>query len=340
MSDGAWHEQRSEQVTDGVFRIPIAIPVAGLSAVNVYVIVDGDGLVLIDAGWAREESLAQFERSLAELDLKPAHIREVLVTHVHRDHYTQALTLRRLFGSRVRIGAGERPALELLAGSGHQPSDAIVRRLGPEGAAELVGEFMAGRKAEDDYQWEFPDDWLAPGTLRLHSRTLEVIETPGHTTGHVVFHDTAARAVFTGDHILPRITPAIGLEQGGSDLPLAAYLNSLRRILARPDARLLPAHGPVTESVHARANELLAHHERRLSEFAAAVAAGAATAYEAAKRLRWTRKQRPLGELGIVDRMLAIGETRVHLDVCVVRGWLRSSEDADGVRRYQTAQGS
>lgn len=93
----------------------------------------------------------------------------------------------------------------------------------------------------------------------------------------------------------------------------------------------------MTDSVHARADELLAHHERRLVEIAAAVEAGADTAYEAAKVLRWTRHERRLSELDLLNRTLAIGETRVHLDVCVVRGWLRSDDDADGVRHYQRA---
>jgi glyoxylase-like metal-dependent hydrolase (beta-lactamase superfamily II) len=341
MSEKAWDEPGVEHVIDGVFRIPLPLPNDGLRAVNVYVIVDGDGLVLIDAGWALEESLAQLARSLAEIDHKLADIREFLVTHVHRDHYTQALTVRRLFGSRVRIGAGERTALELLASPDHQPFDTFVQRVELAGAAELVDELLAWKKAQaDDHvsnQWELPDSWLAPGTLRLQSRALEVIETPGHTTGHVVFHDTTAAALFAGDHVLPRITPSIGLESGGSRLPLASYMDSLRLVLERPDARLLPAHGPVTDSVHGRAEALLAHHEQRLAETAAAVDAGADTAYAAAKILRWTRHARRLGELDLFNRTLAIGETRVHLDVCVVRGWLRSNDDIDGVRHYHRA---
>jgi hypothetical protein len=56
-----------------------------------------------------------------------------------------------------------------------------------------------------------------------------------------------------------------------------------------------------------------------------------------AKILRWTRHERQLAELDLFNRTLAIGETRAHLDVCVVRGWLTSSADADGVLHYQRA---
>jgi glyoxylase-like metal-dependent hydrolase (beta-lactamase superfamily II) len=339
VGETAWDEPGVEQVLEGVFRIPLPLPNDGLKAVNVYVIEDGDGLVLVDAGWALTESLAQLERGLASIEHKLADIGQFLVTHAHRDHYTQAITVRRMFGSQVRIGEGERPTLELLTTPGRDPFEPMVRRLRTGGAVALVGELAAWRAAngsDGSNEWELPDGWLRPGPVALRSRTLDVIETPGHTTGHVVFHDVANAALFAGDHVLPRITPSIGMEPGQLTLPLLAYLDSLRLMLTLPDARLLPAHGPVTDSVHARVDVLLAHHEKRLAESAAAIDAGASTAYEAAQILRWTRHERRLDELDLFNQTMAIGETTIHLDVCVVRGWLTSSE-IDGVTHYQRA---
>jgi glyoxylase-like metal-dependent hydrolase (beta-lactamase superfamily II) len=342
MAELAWDEPGVEQVLDGVFRVPLPLPNDGLRAVNVYVIDDGDGLVLVDGGWALAESQAQLERGLASIDHKLADIRDFLVTHAHRDHYTQATAIRRLHGSRVQIGAGERHTLELLTQPLHQPFDTMTRRLESAGAAAIWSQFEKWRdEAERENVvhniWELPDVWLEPGLLTLSSRQLEVIQTPGHTAGHVVFHDRGHGALFAGDHVLPRITPSIGLEPGSSTLPLAAYLESLRRMLELPDGRLLPAHGPVTDSVHARVHELLEHHERRLTLSAAAVDAGADTAYEAARALRWTRHERQLDDMDLFNQILAIGETRVHLDVCVARGWLTSSTDDAGVIRYRRA---
>ena len=100
--------------------------------------------------------------------------------------------------------------------------------------------------------------------------------------------------------------------------------------------RLLPAHGPVTASVHARIDELLAHHDDRLGRCLAAVQAGAATAYEAAGFLRWTRRERQLGELDPFNQMLAVIETRAHLELLAAQGRLASSS-TDGVTFYQAA---
>lgn len=82
-----------------------------------------------------------------------------------------------------------------------------------------------------------------------------MILTPGHTRGHVVFADHAAGVLFTGDHLLPDITPSLAMEPSRLTSPLRDYMDSLRVLLGVPAMRLLPAHGPVTDSVHAGAGE-------------------------------------------------------------------------------------
>ena len=149
-----------------------------------------------------------------------------------------------------------------------------------------------------------------------------------------MFRDETAGSVFTGDHLLSQITPSIGFEMAPSPSPLAAYLRSLAVIKELPDRQLLPAHGPVTASTHERADALLAHHERRLSASAAAVAGSASTGLEVARVLRWTRRERKLDELDPFNQMLAVLETVAHLTVLVAQGRLRATR-LDGVHRYQ-----
>ena len=179
------------------------------------------------------------------------------------------------------------------------------------GADELAAEIAAAGRDERARhpsfpEWDEPDRWLVDGTdLDLRSRTLRAVHTPGHTVGHTVFHDAAAKIMFAGDHILPHITPSIGFEPARDRLALGNYLASLHRMLALPDAVLLPAHGPVTGSTHDRVNELLAHHDLRLAETRQAVQAGHATAYEVAQAIRWTRRQQPFSELDPMNKFLA-----------------------------------
>ena len=81
-----------------------------------------------------------------------------------------------------------------------------------------------------------------------------------------MFQDHRGGLLFTGDHVLPTITPSIGFELGARELPLQHYLSSLRLLLTRPDARLMPAHGYPTDSVHGRVHELLGHHAERFDQ--------------------------------------------------------------------------
>jgi len=330
-----WQEPGAHPVAPGIHRIPLPLPQDGLRAVNVYAVTAGSSVTMIDAGWALAESRTQLEQSLKHLDAGLGDIDRFLITHVHRDHYTQAVAIRREFGTRVSVGIGERPSLAALNSGGYDDRAQAVqlRRYGAsEVLAELIARGWGGRIDPSD--WEPPTDWLADGqTLSIGERTLRAVHTPGHTRGHVVFADLAAGLLFAGDHVLPHITPSIGFEASPTESPLADYLRSLAAVRAMPDLRLLPAHGPVADSVHARVDELVAHHEDRLAASEAAVRAGAVTPYEAARALGWTRRNRAFADLDPWNRMLAVCETAAHLLVLVAQGRLRRTT-LDGVDHF------
>lgn len=245
------------------------------------------------------------------------------VTHVHRDHYTNAIALRRELGCSVSLGVGERFSLEAINGSARYGMDPHVDGLAPCGAGFLADEIdiEGSNHGLPDDIWDQADEWLQDGDLiRLESRELQVMHTPGHTIGHVVFHDVDAALLFSGDHVLPRITPSIGFEPVATHLPLANFLSSLARVGAVPDAMLLPAHGPVIQSAHQRVAELLEHHEHRLAVTEGQVRVDERTVHEVAQHLLWTRREKKLAALDPFNRMLAVLETKAHLDLLVHRG--------------------
>ncbi len=339
---GGWTEPGSFEVAQGVHRIPLPLPNDALRAVNAYAIRTDTGLVLIDPGWALAAARAALDAALARTGYSLGDVDRFLITHVHRDHYTQATALRREFGTRISLGAGERPSLELYISGlvqGLAPQVRRLRALGADTVAQrLVASLAAGpaRRAI----WELPDDWIdtrhgaaARTTIMLPGRVLDVIPTPGHTQGHVCFRDPAAGLLFAGDHVLPHITPSIGFEPAIARLPLGDYLQSLRLVREMPDAVLLPAHGPAGGSVHARVDELLAHHAARLDAAADAVRGGAVTAAETARLLTWTRRECALDDLDPFSQMLAVLETAAHLDLLVMQSRLRSTVDGD-VTKY------
>jgi glyoxylase-like metal-dependent hydrolase (beta-lactamase superfamily II) len=319
----AWADPGPHEAADGVFRIPLQMPNDGLHAVNVYAVQTASGLALVDGGWRTATALAELEAALAKVGETCARIHDVFVTHVHRDHYTLAVELRRRFGCRVHLGRDESPGLHQLLELGSNVPVTSLAELWRSGDAALAAEIEAMAAAEefDAHGWEKPDAWLEPGPVTLDGRVIEAVATPGHTKGHLVFHDQGEGLLFSGDHLLPTISPSIGFELGEWELPLNQYLASLELILARPDARLLPAHGAPGPSAHARAAELVEHHELRLHETRVALdRCGAATASTVAGLLTWTRRRRAYDELDSFNQMIATCETIAHLDVLVARG--------------------
>ena len=232
-STASWTDPGLFTVAPGVHRVPLPLPTDGLRAVNVYVLEDGDGLVLIDSGWALTESQEALAAALAALGCGLGDVRHFLVTHVHRDHYTQAVELRRIFGSKVSLGAGEHPAIRAILAKDARPFEPQLRQLRASGAEVVIERLRALASAPRSRPrgWEEPDEWLAPGQeIELTTRTLRVVPTPGHTQGHVVFTDSGNRLLFAGDHVLPHITPSIGFEPVSASQPLGDYLESLRMV--------------------------------------------------------------------------------------------------------------
>lgn len=329
-----WEEPGVYEVAPGIFRVPLPMPDRGLRTVNVYLIEGDDGLTMIDAGWAHPPARAALDEALAALSCSVQDVRSILVTHVHADHYSQGGALRRESGCAVLLGEHERPSLESLrAGRGGRAGMvAPLRRHGAEAVIAAVATAGFGDSGGPEL-WELPDEWIADGQLFALGKTrLQAMHTPGHTRGHLVYVDADQRVIFTGDHVLPHITPSVGFESAPAELPLAHYLSSLRAVRALPDMMMLPAHGPVRTSVHARIDELLAHHEARLDACAALLAGRPRTAYEIARELPWTRRARRFDDLKPEHQMLAVYETAAHLDVLHVRGRCERVIEVDIVR--------
>src|SRR5262249_12550570 len=263
------------------------------------------GMGMIDVGWLLEATQEQLERSLGKIGAGFGDIRKFLVTHIHRDHYTQAIGLRRIFGTKVALGAEEKPSLDIILGNSDSTRSPQADRLARAGAHELMMQMAeAGMQPPArEAGYEEPDEWITAGHVYdLGTRTLKAIATPGHTRGHVVFADPQAGLLFAGDHVLPHITPSISLEAAPRELPLRDYIASWRLVRSMPDMPLPPAHGPVAPSVHARVDELLDHHDRRLAAMRAVLADGPLTAYEVAQAVTWTTRNKAYDELDLMNR--------------------------------------
>ena len=176
-----------------------------------------------------------------------------------------------------------------------------------------------------------PDRELVDGDLiDLPGRRLRAIHTPGHTPGHLCLHLEDADRLFTGDHLLPGITPHVGIYPFDRDDvdPLGEFLHSLERIRDLGPLAALPAHEWIFPDTAARATEIVEHHEEKLTDLLALlVAAGEPlTIWDTASRMTWNRSW---SDFHPMLRSMAAGEAAAHLRTLEVRGHVRRLTTSD-----------
>ena len=156
------------------------------------------------------------------------------------------------------------------------------------------------------------DRFIAHGDLvDVPGLRLRAVWTPGHSPGHLCFHDETHGLLLTGDHVLPRITPNVSAWDRESE-PLDAYLASLEELRAIEPSQVLPAHEYRFAGLGTRLDALREHHLERLRETADIVGSGPArhTAWQIARQVTWSR---PWGQLSAFQHQAALGEVIAHL---------------------------
>lgn len=307
-------------VAPGVVAVPVTIEGSELRHVFVYVLDCGTGVLLVDAGWGGEASLARIATALQSMGYGFGDVRGVLVTHNHSDHYGLVPRLAEEIDGFVGMHPADIAQLELRYGGIERLAgvlrDWLVDCGTPEDLLEALSSAMMW--ADGSVSPVLPDRHIADGDeIRVGERTLRAIHTPGHSPGHLVFHDAANGLLFTGDHVLPKITPNVSAGPLGSADPLDSYVASLDAVRRYDGARVLPAHVAQFDRLAERVDQLTAHHERRLAETAALVDDGASTVWEVATRLRWSR---PLDHFPAFLQRAALGETDAHLSRLAAQG--------------------
>ena len=162
-----------------------------------------------------------------------------------------------------------------------------------------------------------PDIRLSGGEkLAVGKFKLQVIWTPGHTKGNICVYDLGrSHALFSGDHVLPTITPNISLTPNYDGDPLGDYLvfdKAIGRL--SPVSKVLPSHEFVFENLRKRLVEIKRHHKERLEDALHALNSGKAiSAYEVASKLHWYTGS--WEKLSAWEKRVALMETLAHLEL-------------------------
>lgn len=314
-----------ERVRPGMWSIPVPIPNNPLRYVIVYALELRDGVAIVDTGWATNDAWAALTDGLAQAGYGIRDVRVALITHIHPDHYGLAGRVREESGALVALHPADAALLPARYGGDIDTlignMRALLRTCGvPESVVgELSGASMGIREfvalAEPDVLLE------DGGRIDLPGWDMVALHTPGHSPGHVCFHERTHRILISGDHVLPRISPSITVHAQQMGNPLAEFLDALLRTRALDVGEVMPAHEWRFRGLDARCGELLAHHERRAEETEDVVrGAPGVTCWEVTRQLTWSRDW---DEIGGFMRRAAVGETLAHLVLLESRGRVR-----------------
>jgi glyoxylase-like metal-dependent hydrolase (beta-lactamase superfamily II) len=323
----AWREKtlpEPEEVVDGIWSLPVPMPGKSTRYVLCYAISVPGGLVVVDCGWHSDDAWRALTDGIARTGHELRHVRTVLITHSHADHYGLAGRLREASGAQVVLhsveagfasGTSSQHAGKLQDSWTRQRESIGIPAPKPAPGSASGSNSWLRRPPSSHVDLVVEDGELAGGAA------LKVIATPGHTPGHVCFLAEENGILFCGDHVLPRTTPSVALTSVQSGNPLGDYLASLRRVASLPVRVVLPAHEYRYRGLSERAGELVAHHEDRLDEIETILGgrAGAST-WEVVGALHWSR---PLADQNALLRRTAAQETLAHLIELASRGRVR-----------------
>lgn len=264
----------------------LPLPLA-LRTINAYLIEGSSGYALVDTGMHTKEAEAALRGALVDAGVAMEDVKRVFVTHLHPDHLGMAGTLERA-GAEVIMHAPELENASRMWSRDHTMIDQTYAWFERHGMPAAVDDGMRqawleiGRAVDEvEHVTEAADG----EQLDLGGRRARLKWTPGHTDYHAVLVDEAERVLFSGDHVLPRITSNVGLYPYSRDDPLGDFLDALRAVRDLPVTRVLPAHGDPFDDLPGRVDQILEHHEERLRATLDAIGDSERDAYAVCRRL-------------------------------------------------------
>lgn len=277
-----------KEIAPGIIRVQLPINFTGLGHTNMYVLEDEHGAAVIDTGLPGRAGWAAIRSGLKAVGVPLGRVHTIMITHSHPDHFGNAARIADVAGADVLthesfqiwwtpdnhtegIIDDEMRDRHHAARGGRMPwHGASDRRPG----GRRVRAWWMRNIAHRMFRSPTPTRRISDGEhLTLGSRTLQAVHTPGHTADHLCWFEPATGVLFSGDHVLPTITPHIAGIGAGPD-PLADYVASLAKTLAMPDVSVvLPAHGDPISDLVGRAASITEHHEQRLDQMRAIITA-------------------------------------------------------------------
>jgi glyoxylase-like metal-dependent hydrolase (beta-lactamase superfamily II) len=316
-------------VADGLWRLRLPTPWPQISHANAYAIDAADGgVVLVDAGCGGHASgLEAVEKALGDRGRGLGDVTDLVITHLHSDHFGSASSIVERTGCRVWASRDDEHFLGAWRDPEHHRAarERMARRLGvPD---EVVPAMEDVREETDGIDGELvADEPLVPGvSVPTALGDWEVIQASGHAPSQVCLHLPGRGLLIVGDVVGPVLAPFFDL--GFSPDPVAEHIESLRRLQSLEVRQILPGHGRPLDDPDALLEANIAGIEERVARLEREIRAAPGTGWELFTRVHG-------GSLDASTRVWRLWETAAYLDHLVCSGRVVEESASGGASRF------
>ena len=333
----SWQQEplpQAREVAAGIWKITLPIPFP-LRTVNLYILTGADGWAMVDTGMGMPAARIAFKEGLQHAGLSINNLQTIVLSHDHPDHIGLSGELQEHSGATVYMHPIDASSMDI-----------FWRNARPEWFA-TASDFFKQHGMPNEQSWfsqaragQMKDVLSVPPreaitlvedgqTLALLGEQYRVIWTPGHSDGHICLFRKRDGVFLAADHILPRITPNVGLfSQYDRPNPLGDYLDSLRKVEHLPATIVLPGHGEPFTNLAGRVNEIIEHHKQREAEILHLLESHPQHAYQLSEQLFGHRL------MDTESRRMAVAETLSHLEYLRFNEQVEQQKTSDGVILY------
>ena len=312
------------EIIPGVYQLQIPIPNNPLGYTNAYLVQGDSECLLIDPGINTDGAFDSLKSGLSEIGIGIEGITQIIATHAHGDHYGLSGRVKQISQAKILLHDADKNFVNLWALN----MDELIRE---------TEQWLCSNGVPAN---ELPPPWIGPaGTRRIEPISpdiilhggetvssgvfnFQVLWTPGHSPGHVCLYEPTHKIFFSGDHILPVITPNVSIRSQSDVNPLGDFIKSLNSVKQLDVNLVLPAHEHIFTNLRARVEEIIHHHQQRNLEILEAIKVEPKTAYQISHEITWMPELGGVSfqDLALWDKRMATTETLAHLEAMRVDG--------------------
>lgn len=322
-------------VADGIQWLRMPLPF-DLDHINLWLLEDGDGWVIVDTGIASDKSKSIWKDTFnGAMQGRP--VKHVLATHLHPDHIGCAGWLTREFDVDLWMTREEYMLCRVLVADTGRPA--------PEEGVHFYHAAGFPPEALDRYRHIFGFfgkyvSRLPESYIRIHENDVltfgehswRVLIGRGHSPEHACLYSEELNVLISGDQVLPAISANVSVYPTEPEAkPLRYWLGTLAAIRSElpEDVLVLPAHGKPFHGAHTRIDQLIGSHRRRLERLHDYL--------DEPRRAVDTFPPLFRREVATDQLIMATGEALAHLHYLMSEGAVATETDQNGVLWYRRA---